>query len=464
MHHAHRATNFERECHFAGSSSSISSFPRTRRAACRFPAHPCGPLACANMSMDGDSESQSILMSTCGERQPRAPSTSERMPRWRIGSDNPLSNHSSSGRVCAGHVLSGGCDPPIPHLGESACSPFARVALVVLATRVERVRLLASYSSWFASVSVVVLNREGCEGCAASVRDLSPATFRCVCAMDVAIGENASARELLTKHFDRLPSGKPTLGNLHPVLAEAMMDAARRTDAGVGRGNGTSNGRRKDVPPRLRGVAFMHADFALAPRHWALDAAAFDDFWTPRAGLYPGYRDPCCFRVSAMPFQRNPYPGKWGWYADSHAKCAEAAKALGFDECCFGWSDFVYVPISALYEYARVLSSPPMRRLFHEVAIPTTINLLASRHRRAEIGAQGRLGTGSTAQWRLLPRCQGSSVAARLEMQQLAVLRESGHCGHRLDLSLPLHRWALQKLLQPRTGPLGSAPVTNCWE
>ena len=58
MHNAHRVTNFERECHFAG---SISSFPRTRRAACRFPAHPCGPLACANMSMDGDSESENLL-------------------------------------------------------------------------------------------------------------------------------------------------------------------------------------------------------------------------------------------------------------------------------------------------------------------------------------------------------------------------------------------------------------------
>ena len=152
----------------------------------------------------------------------RAPSTLELMPRWR-GSDNTLPDGSDAGRVCAGHVLSGGCDPPIPHLGESACSPFARVALVVLATRVERVRLLASYSSWFASVSVVVLNREGCEGCAASVRDLylSSTAFRCVCAMDVAIGENASAHEALTKHFDRLPSGKLTLGNLHPVLAEA---------------------------------------------------------------------------------------------------------------------------------------------------------------------------------------------------------------------------------------------------
>ena len=135
-----RPTNFERECHFARLAGNSSSHLRARWLAgfnaCRYPPHPCGPLACSNLS---SSSSQSAGRHSC-EHSPRISrrvyATSELMPRFRTAESPPTSEHE-----CAGHVLSDGCDPPVGRAVEPACSPFARVALVILATNAERVPL-----------------------------------------------------------------------------------------------------------------------------------------------------------------------------------------------------------------------------------------------------------------------------------------------------------------------------------
>lgn len=145
------------------------------------------------------------------------------------------------------------------------------------------------------------------------------------------------------------------------------------------------------------------------------------------------FRDPCCFSVASAgecSMRSTPYPGMFGWYSDSRQRCLAAASSLGASDCCYGWSDFVYAPAQALPEFSRLLSEPAFLAVFHEVAVPTVINMIVRR---------------SAARWRLLPRCQGSSMAARVNGVQLAQIR---HCAHRLDLKDERHRTALRSLLE----------------
>jgi len=214
-----------------------------------------------------------------------------------------------------------------------------------------------------------------------------------------------------------MPRNASRLGYLHHVYSTIMLRVAGPPH-----------------PARVQGVAYVHADFLLVPRHLA-HAPPLGDVWSARSGLYPSYTDPCCFRLKSNgAFSRLAGPG--GWSANWR-QCTQATAQLNtnlsgalFDECCYGWSDMIYVPSSALAEFARL--STAMRHIFHEVAVPTALNFLVHR--------------GLVPSWRLMPRCQGSSVTVRLEMQQLWAMAD-GYCGHRIDLSGPYQRSQLRHLL-----------------
>ena len=97
----------------------------------------------------------------------------------------------------------------------------------------------------------------------------------------------------------------------------------------------------------------------------------------------------------------------WAWWSHSHIHCLAASSALGIKECCYGWSDLVYLPAhtqaafrrlaagaSGLVATARIARTPAvtleqagslaalqpastdMRAVFHEVAIPTILNAM----------------------------------------------------------------------------------------
>ena len=156
------------------------------------------------------------------------------------------------------------------------------------------------------------------------------------------------------------------------------------------------------------------------------------------------FRDPCCFSVAnptagqswspkiGCSLHGSHYPGTWGWYADSRQRCLNAAAQHDAPDCCYGWSDFVYVPARALPEFARLLRAPAFRGLFHEVAVPTVVNTLVRR---------------GLAKWRLLPRCQGSSMTPRVNQMQLGKLQ---YCAHRIDLKDEKQRAVLRATLEVR--------------
>jgi hypothetical protein len=93
----------------------------------------------------------------------------------------------------------------------------------------------------------------------------------------------------------------------------------------------------------------------------------------------------------------------------------------------------VHVPSHVLDQFATLLRSPPFRTLFHEVAVPTAINMIAQR---------------GGAQWRLLPRCQGGAMTPRLNRVQLSTIQ---YCAHRLDLREERQQAALRQLLASPT-------------
>jgi len=72
----------------------------------------------------------------------------------------------------------------------------------------------------------------------------------------------------------------------------------------------------------------------------------------------------------------------WSWWKTSHTTCLRAAEAwpsaspLKPRACCYGWSDLLFLP-AKVHEAYRGLAHA-FRRTFHEVAIPTILNALAS--------------------------------------------------------------------------------------
>ena len=67
----------------------------------------------------------------------------------------------------------------------------------------------------------------------------------------------------------------------------------------------------------------------------------------------------------------------WDWWMDAHLRCRTAALSRGVAECCYGWSDFVYLPRRAHAAFTELAAA--FRAVFHEVALPTILNELRNR-------------------------------------------------------------------------------------
>ena len=378
-----RRTNYERECYVASWDGERGV--KARQRACRWPTDACAPLACANLSHTTDNfydveEARLVKKRTCKQRgsEVHVDSVTELMPRWRTR-EQPISPADGS---CMGAILADGCDPMMRHsqLRENATSSaFCSVALVLLTRDVRHVPLLLGYARWFASVTFVFSEpATACESCGALARNKSLPVVECACVSEDA-GSTASAMA----------------NAAHQLYARGVASADKCVTAGV---------------------VYMHGEFALHPRQFEEGATPLDDFWTPRGGLHAvRYHDPCCSSGSMTRLNKD--------------KCAAVAGALGAKECCMAWTDFVYVPRHALSEFARLLQLPQLRGVLSEVAIPSVINHLV------------RKGGDRSTSWRLLPRCQGSKTAARLEMRQLWATH-AGHCGHKWEFGRPYYdRW-----------------------
>ena len=387
-----RSTNFERECYIASMTGEKGL--QRRRSACRSPSDPCGPLACANLSATNISAVRALRRRTCGRTRAVA-NAAELMPLWRTVDDSV----GTGAHACMGHVLSDGCDPRVRTDGVATpgtsttrlSSAFERVALVVAVRSKNDLVLVLHYAAWFAGITLLVGDANVCVACRTHVVAAGNATAT------AAAGHYVECACLLHE-----PDG----------YARAMAITLR-----------------KHAPGDLVGVMYLHAEFGLNPRRFGDAGVPLNDIWIARGGLASTrYQDPCC------------YP------ANSTKRCAVAAKALGLDECCVGWSDMIYMPFAAISAFVRLTSLPQIRTIAHETAIPTVINALV-RNAGAGKGAVSTSHTGHHPAWRLLPRCQGSRTTRRLEMQQLWAVHD-GHCGHRYDLTGPYQRRWFGHLIQ----------------
>ena len=101
-------------------------------------------------------------------------------------------SHAANASTCAGGAT-GQTLPPAPVcLDPASCSAFARVALVLQVTRVERVPLLLGYRHWFASVWLAVVGPQAeCDACARNVTAAGSNTSGVHCECVTAGGEGA---------------------------------------------------------------------------------------------------------------------------------------------------------------------------------------------------------------------------------------------------------------------------------
>ena len=309
------------------------------------------------------------------------------------------------------------CEPSLVGLrGDcrgGSCSPFSATALVVFVSHPERVPILHAYAKWFASLTFMVTGSAACAACKEALERLRPASA----GAHTDATESGSSCTCVDDFDNTRPYGVGAnysgVGNVHISFARVMLRVA-------------------SARPGLAGIVYMHADFVLNVRRFA--GAPLADIWTARAGLSGRYRDPCCYPLDNPIFRRSPFMGRmgrsnteWPWFGGAHRACHRAARLIGATHCCFGWSDFVYMPLRLLDTFTALLQR--MGELFHEAAVPTAINRLAKSH-------------GAT--WRLLPRCEGSATAGQLLASQL---HKQLDCGHRLNLGDASHAAALRRLL-----------------
>ena len=152
-----------------------------------------------------------------------------------------------------------------------------------------------------------------------------------------------------------------------------------------------------------------------------------------------------CAHQIQIPELRLPESGVGG----APARVIEAQNATS---CCWGWTDFFYVPRFALSAFAALVVGP-LREVFHEVAIPTAMNVL---------------NTTADVPWETDLRCHGDCCHKRW-----AIINgdwpdaKRSLCGHRIDFTKATHREFLRQSIDPRCKfptrrSIRNAALANC--
>ena len=286
------------------------------------------------------------------------------------------------------------------------------VTLVLMTPHAERIPSLLGYADWFGSVlfflqddavvrppakgalakPVVVLNQ--CALCRSAIANVSA---RRNVACDCHTGW-AQAAEAFRQHAKYMP---------------ALQRAAQMRH-----------------PHRMKGVMFSHFDMLLNVRllehvpsfrvPWVLESG-YKGTQAAVAGQGPGEvpYQPACFRPDEKKW------GKWNWFNNSRSKCSAAWSQLVRMEvgvrpaCCYGWADLFYVPASHLEELVQ-LAGGPFSTVHMEVAIPTAMRIVATRHNLTTI----------------VLHCFGGAVVRGAEREMSRGGANLKHlCAHRIDLS-----------------------------
>ena len=285
-------------------------------------------------------------------------------------------------------------------------------------TFAERVPLLSGYADWFASLLFFLTSHtvdndlrddpQQCERCRALTAPLP--RVGCQCSRYYSPMRHVHYGEAFTK-----------------AVALARHGEGRRSASG---GDGAT-GRHRGV----LGVLMCHFDFFLNVR--IFHGAAFHLPWLPRRGqvIFSGgdLPVPRCFPVANDTLFRD--DKSWFWFENAKELCRACVEKLGGSECCYGWADILYIPTPLMRVYGEYLAAFP--KVHHEVAVPTAMRLLATRHN-------------------VTPRalsCNGGTIG-RMHNERFAPIGQPrtapGFCAHRLNLTHAGHRDLVSRMLHER--------------
>jgi len=173
--------------------------------------------------------------------------------------------------------------------------------------------------------------------------------------------------------------------------------------------------------PTATGFLTVHADFWFRPSTiFAKTGMQHNAIWQLGGGMLATANETTglhCLTGEAEIMQDR----KWHWWdlEKTQLKAAHAAAMMqstfGYDPTvCVGWSDAFYLPRSAWHLFANI--SAFVGSVFHEVAVPTVLQIL---HRHHGVPLQ------------LERRCWGGCISAAQRADQIPMYP----CGHRMDLS-----------------------------
>ncbi|CAF4099219.1 unnamed protein product [Adineta steineri] len=170
--------------------------------------------------------------------------------------------------------------------------------------------------------------------------------------------------------------------------------------------------------PMIEGLLYFHFDAWINP--FRFDNMNFNNIWFPDSAL-PPFR--CVTNTTG-----------WNWWAWSYgyhkvAKQATANVAKNYsnrfitdkDVFCGGWSDIYYIPRRFFRDFIDLTSVFYAIRSFHEVGIPTMINIIDLTHRL----------TPSHSIVTRIADCWGHCCAGGSSENDIKQKR----CGHRMDLA-----------------------------
>ncbi|CAF1386675.1 unnamed protein product [Adineta steineri] len=170
--------------------------------------------------------------------------------------------------------------------------------------------------------------------------------------------------------------------------------------------------------PMIEGLLYFHFDAWINP--FRFDNMNFNHIWFPDSAL-PPFR--CVTNTAGWDW--------WAWGSGYHtiAKQATANVAKNYsnrfitdkDVFCGGWSDIYYIPRRFFRDFIDLTSVFYPIRSFHEVGIPTMINIIDLTHRL----------TPSHSIVTRIADCWGHCCAGGSSENDIKQKR----CGHRMDLA-----------------------------
>ena len=258
-------------------------------------------------------------------------------------------------------------------------------------------------------------------------------------------------------HADRVwRLGRGLAGNAQTNLSihvrARKLNVMQSTELGSGIVRTLKRGDVELIPRGLAGLeGLSQRKGAVAPviQIGATTTATLRDGWVSQSLLHPGHSSES-FEVRGFYFEAHCLDGtaleadetyEWGFHTKreggrAHAHLATIRMAWGryAGTLCAGWADLYHVPTTFLADFVQLGQLYLGHRVFHEVAIPTTLHILSN--------------ASSPAHEDVVSDCFGCCCCNAPRQVNATNLLTQYRCGHRLNLAVEEERAALALLLQ----------------